>query len=69
MQSRGTGGDLTHELELEILDARKMLTYGFNASHGQDPENRWEESMDCVLNTVRLLNKNVQPPAPSGVGP
>lgn len=50
---------MTHELELEILDARKLLSYGFNASQGHDPENRWEESLDSVLNTVRLMNKNV----------
>lgn len=61
-QANNSGGEkLTHELELEILDARKFLGYGFADKAGQDRDNRWEEAMDCVLNTVRLLNRNARP--------
>lgn len=51
-------------MELEIIDAKKLLSYGMMSKRGQDIENRWEETMDSVLNTVRLLNKNAMPPAP-----
>lgn len=51
---------MTHELELEILDARKFLGYGHADKLGQDRENKWEEAMDCVLNTVRMLNRNAK---------
>jgi hypothetical protein len=71
-QDNGSSAKTTHELELEILDAKKFLGYGYLARTGQDIQNRWEEAMDCVLNTVRLLNKNATPPLallpPAGAG-
>jgi hypothetical protein len=62
-QDNGSSGKISHELELEILDAKRFLGYGYKEKQGQDMENRWEEALDCVLNSVRLLNKNCAKPA------
>jgi hypothetical protein len=62
-QDNGSSGKISHELELEILDAKRFLGWGHKEKQGVDPENRWEEALDCVLNSVRLLNKNCFKPA------
>jgi len=51
-------------VELEIHDPKKLLQYGYMSKQNRDAENRWEETMDSVMNTVRLLNRNVVPPPP-----
>jgi hypothetical protein len=57
-------------VELEISDFQRLLKYGYWARKGKDVENRYEEMMDCILNSVRLLNKNaIRPPQPPPAAP
>ena len=69
-QPKVTTASKSYELELEILDPQRLIKYGMFAREGRDIENRYEEMMDCILNSVRLLNKNaIKPPQPKPGAP
>ena len=69
-QPKVTQASKSYELELEILNPQRLIKYGMFAREGRDMENRYEEMMDCILNSVRLLNKNaIKPPQPKPGAP
>ncbi len=53
------GTKVLHELEVEMTNAASLLTQGWLESQGQP--NSWEAQMACLLNTVRMLNRNAGP--------
>jgi hypothetical protein len=69
-QPKATSASKSFELELEILEPQRLIKYGNFSREGRDVENRYEEMMDCILNSVRLLNKNaIKPPQAQSGGP
>ena len=49
----------THELEIEVVNAVDLLTQGWKES--QNLENNFEQQLESLLNTTRLLNRNAGP--------
>ncbi len=53
---RGEPISTLHELELEVLSPTDFLTQGHYWTTGVP--NSWEDSLECIVNTLRTLNRN-----------
>jgi len=54
-----TPPQVIHELEIEISSAAEFLTQGHYFTTNQP--NVWEDQLECVVNTIRTLNRNAGP--------